>query len=130
MRDTVWAWLEDDKCELTGLIVTDKKGEIVGFAHLRTFLRPLAASTGLFLDDLFVTPERPRGGTKERGTRSKPHRLSSFNYCKDTYVLDTGRCCSHLVALTVVIESLVRLSKWMRERAIQERAMVTVLWFG
>ena len=29
---------------------------LVGIAHYRAFMRPLAAATGLFLDDLFVSP--------------------------------------------------------------------------
>jgi GNAT superfamily N-acetyltransferase len=37
-------------------------GRGVGLAHFRPFARPLAASTGGFLDDLFVAPEwRGRG---------------------------------------------------------------------
>ena len=30
---------------------------MVGFTHSRVFARPLAAATGLYLDDLFVTPD-------------------------------------------------------------------------
>jgi GNAT superfamily N-acetyltransferase len=31
-------------------------GEVQGLAHFRTFARPLAASKGLYLDDLFTSP--------------------------------------------------------------------------
>lgn len=53
--DTVWAWLHDP-AEQTHGIVAELNGEIVGLAHYRFFARPLAASRGLYLDDLFTTP--------------------------------------------------------------------------
>lgn len=52
---TVWAWLGDPKHETRGL-VAERAGKLVGLAHFRTFARPLAASHGLFLDDLFTEP--------------------------------------------------------------------------
>ena len=57
MRDRVWAWLHDPAHELEGLIATDPAGRGVGLAHFRPFARPLAASTGGFIDDLFVAPD-------------------------------------------------------------------------
>src|SRR4051812_34850197 len=57
MRDRVWSWLHDPKHELQGLVAVDPKGRAVGLAHFRPFARPLAASTGCFLDDIFVAPE-------------------------------------------------------------------------
>jgi GNAT superfamily N-acetyltransferase len=57
MRDRVWAWLHDGGHELDGLIATDEEGRGIGLAHYRPFARPLAASVGGFLDDLFVAPE-------------------------------------------------------------------------
>ncbi|MFT6659231.1 MAG: GNAT superfamily N-acetyltransferase [Maritalea sp.] len=65
MRDIVWAWLQDDAKSLFGLVATDERGEIVGIAHCREFARPLAASTGLFLDDLFVDPKSRGSGAAE-----------------------------------------------------------------
>lgn len=56
---TVWAWLNDTKHETRGL-VAEHEGSLVGIAHFRTFARPLAASHGLFLDDLF-TDSKVRG---------------------------------------------------------------------
>jgi len=54
--DTVWSWLMDPDHETRGLVaVVD--GSPVGLAHFRSFARPLAASTGLFLDDLFTAAE-------------------------------------------------------------------------
>ncbi len=55
MRDTVWGWLSDPTHATKGL-VADAGGALVGLAHFRAFARPLSASTGGFLDDLFVAP--------------------------------------------------------------------------
>ena len=62
MRDTVWGWLHEDAHELSGFLAVDADGRGVGLAHYRPFSRPLAASVGGFLDDLFVRPDwRGRG---------------------------------------------------------------------
>lgn len=57
--DTVWRWIHDPGHETRGL-VAEHDGVVVGLAHYRTFARPLSASHGLFLDDLF-TAEGTRG---------------------------------------------------------------------
>ena len=57
MRQRVWTWLHDHDHEVEGLIALDAEGRGVGLAHYRPFPRPLAASTGGFLDDLFVAPD-------------------------------------------------------------------------
>lgn len=57
MRDTVWAWLQDIATPVHGLVAEDTSGALLGLAHFRPFARPLSASTGGFLDDLFVLPE-------------------------------------------------------------------------
>ena len=59
MRATVWTWLTDPVHEVNGL-VAENDGTLVGFAHFRAFARPLAAASGIFLDDLFVA-EAARG---------------------------------------------------------------------
>lgn len=56
MRDQVWSWIHDPAHEVRGLVAEDQ-GRLVGLAHFRPFARPLSASTGGFLDDLFVDPE-------------------------------------------------------------------------
>jgi GNAT superfamily N-acetyltransferase len=56
MRDTVWSWLFDEAHETQGLVAVDEKGALIGLTHFRPFARPLSATTGGFLDDLFVTP--------------------------------------------------------------------------
>jgi len=60
-RARVWAWLKDKSHPVRGLGASDH-GLLLGLAHFRRFPRPLVAAEGLFLDDLFVTPEaRGRG---------------------------------------------------------------------
>ena len=55
MRTKVWGWLMDPSAEVRAL-VAEQDGVLVGIAHFRAFMRPLAAASGLFLDDLFVAP--------------------------------------------------------------------------
>ncbi len=61
MRARVWGWLRDPAHELEGLIAEAEGGRAVGLAHFRAFARPSTATTGGFLDDLFVDPAF-RGG--------------------------------------------------------------------
>lgn len=64
MRARVWGWLNDPAHETQGLVAEDA-GKLVGLAHLRRFARPLSASTGGFLDDLFVDPAARGSGAAE-----------------------------------------------------------------
>jgi GNAT superfamily N-acetyltransferase len=64
MRDTVWSWLMDPAHPVTGFVAVDG-GTLTGLAHVRAFARPLSATTGGFLDDLFVTPAARGTGTAE-----------------------------------------------------------------
>ena len=56
MRNQVWSWLHKPNHEVKGFIAVNDEGVAVGLAHYRTFSRPLSATVGGFLDDLFVTP--------------------------------------------------------------------------
>ena len=56
MRATVWSWIMDPAHEVKALVAEDEAGQAIGLAHFRPFARPLSASTGGFLDDLFVDP--------------------------------------------------------------------------
>jgi GNAT superfamily N-acetyltransferase len=56
MRDRVWSWIMDPGHSVEGLGAVDDNGVLLGLAHFRAFARPLSASTGGFLDDLFVAP--------------------------------------------------------------------------
>jgi len=62
MRDTVWSWLHSNAHETNGFVAEDETGKLIGLTHYRPFARPLSASTGGFLDDLFVTPEARGSG--------------------------------------------------------------------
>ena len=64
MRDTVWDWLMDPDHTTCGLVAV-LNGVPVGLAHYRPFARPLSASTGGFLDDLFVAPVARGSGAAE-----------------------------------------------------------------
>lgn len=57
--ETVWSWLQDPLHETRGLVAL-VDGVPQGIAHYRTFARPLSASHGIYLDDLF-TSDRARG---------------------------------------------------------------------
>ncbi len=61
MRDRVWSWLMDAGHPVTGF-VAEEAGRLTGLAHCRPFARPLSATTGGFLDDLFVAPEARGSG--------------------------------------------------------------------
>ena len=56
MRATVWGWIMDPAHEVKALVAEDDQEGVLGLAHYRPFARPLSASTGGFLDDLFVDP--------------------------------------------------------------------------
>jgi len=55
MRARVWGWIQDPAHEVKGFLAL-LDGVPVGLAHYRPFARPLSATTGGFLDDLFVDP--------------------------------------------------------------------------
>jgi GNAT superfamily N-acetyltransferase len=61
MRDRVWSWIHDPAHEVEAFLAVDDAGRPVGLAHFRPFARPLSASVGGFLDDLFVE-RAARGG--------------------------------------------------------------------
>jgi len=64
MRATVWGWLMDANHGTEGLVAV-LDGRVVGITHYRAFARPLSASVGGFLDDLFVGPEARGSGAAE-----------------------------------------------------------------
>ena len=53
----VWSWLTSGTHGLSGLVAQKDDGSLVGLAHYRTFARPLAGGTGLYVDDLFVASD-------------------------------------------------------------------------
>jgi GNAT superfamily N-acetyltransferase len=54
--ERVWSWIHDPDHEVHGLAAEDPSGRIVGIAHYRPFSRPLSATSGCWLDDLYVDP--------------------------------------------------------------------------
>jgi GNAT superfamily N-acetyltransferase len=65
MAERVWSWLMDPHHEVQGLVAQEGGGRLVGLAHYRPFARPLSASTGGFLDDLFVEPSSRGSGAAD-----------------------------------------------------------------
>ncbi len=60
--ETVWSWLMNDAHETRALVAENDSGELVGFAHYRTFARSIDGGTGIFLDDLFTDPDARGSG--------------------------------------------------------------------
>jgi GNAT superfamily N-acetyltransferase len=58
----VWSWITEETHGLSALVAQNEDGTLVGLAHYRTFARPLAGGTGVFIDDLFVTPDARGNG--------------------------------------------------------------------
>ncbi|GGA75917.1 N-acetyltransferase [Pseudoclavibacter endophyticus] len=66
MRDRVWGWLLDDEHPVRAFVAVAPDGELIGLVHYHAFPRPLAASTGCYIDDLFVAPEGRRSDAATR----------------------------------------------------------------
>ena len=64
MRAAVWGWLRDPAHSSEALVAVEGD-RLLGLAHFRPFARPLSASTGGFLDDLFVDPTARGSGAAE-----------------------------------------------------------------
>ncbi|MER8047799.1 GNAT family N-acetyltransferase [Streptomyces sp. NPDC094032] len=64
--ERVWSWIHDAGHEVNALVAEDVDGRLIGLAHYRPFARPLSATTGCFLDDLFVAPESRGSGAADR----------------------------------------------------------------
>lgn len=66
MRDQVWQWIYQSPPLICALVAVDAEGHLQGFLHYRTFVRPLAATMGGYVDDLFVVPEVRGQGVARR----------------------------------------------------------------
>ena len=64
MRAKVWGWIHDPAQQTEGL-VAEADGRLIGIAHFRPYARPLSASIGGFLDDLFVGPDARGSGAAQ-----------------------------------------------------------------
>lgn len=56
MRQRVWGWIASATHGVEGF-GAELDGRLVGLAHVRPFARPLSATVGCYLDDLFVDPQ-------------------------------------------------------------------------
>ena len=54
--DALWARTQGPDAEIEVFVATDAGDRPIGLAHVREFAWPLAGTTGLYLDDLFVDP--------------------------------------------------------------------------
>lgn len=68
---TTWSFLMDPQGESKGIVAVDDtgtldSGALIGMAVWREFSRPLEADRGIYLDDLFVSPEARGNGTGEQ----------------------------------------------------------------
>lgn len=59
--ETVWAWLMDPDHD-TRCLIAVLDGVPVGLGHFRSFARPIDGGRGLYLDDLFTSPEARGSG--------------------------------------------------------------------
>lgn len=62
MAEKVWSWILDPASEVSALVAVGADSTLIGLAHYRPFARPLRASVGCYLDDLFVAPTSRGGG--------------------------------------------------------------------
>ncbi|KGJ77141.1 hypothetical protein GY21_08265 [Cryobacterium roopkundense] len=58
----VWSWIIDKNHPLTGAVAVNDDGAFVGLAHYRPVPQTLSATTGLYLDDLFVAADARGAG--------------------------------------------------------------------
>lgn len=57
MQEQVWRLIHQSQPEIFALVALDQHDRLLGLLHFRTFVRPLAATTGGYVDDLFVVLE-------------------------------------------------------------------------
>lgn len=58
----IWQWLMGHETELRGIGVVSDEGKLVAIVHYRRFLRPLVGEVGIYLDDIYVSPDARRSG--------------------------------------------------------------------
>jgi GNAT superfamily N-acetyltransferase len=55
--ETTWSWVLKGDHGLIGLVAIDDDDAPIALANLRWFARPSVGTMGLYLDDLFTSPE-------------------------------------------------------------------------
>jgi ribosomal protein S18 acetylase RimI-like enzyme len=56
MRVRVWGWIMTPTAQTRCIVAEAEAGELVGFTHFRSYERPLPATIGAYIDDMFVDP--------------------------------------------------------------------------
>ena len=56
MRDRVWGWIHDASAQTRCFVAEDEQRVLVGFVHFRSYERPMPATIGAHIDDMFVAP--------------------------------------------------------------------------
>lgn len=69
---TLWEWFFDAEKKIYCHIAFVKENP-VGLVHFREFLRPIKASIGIFMDDLFVSPTHRGQGVAQQLINSIEH---------------------------------------------------------
>ncbi|HCP81075.1 MAG TPA: GNAT family N-acetyltransferase [Octadecabacter sp.] len=108
MRERVFGWLTTHAHEVNGFCAV-LDGTLVGITHYRVFARPLAAATGLFLDDLFVSPSA-------RGTGAAGALIDA--------VRDTAKSDGHSVVRWITAKDNAR-ARGLYDKIANETAWVT-----
>ncbi|MEP4197322.1 MAG: GNAT family N-acetyltransferase [Aliishimia sp.] len=84
MRDRVWGWINDETAQTTCFIAEDAGGEVIGFVHFRKYERPMPATKGAYIDDMFVSPSA-------RGKGVVDHLITSVGVYAEEQGLDVVR---------------------------------------
>lgn len=66
MRDRVWGWIHDEAAQTICFIAESSHGDAVGFVHFRSYERPMPATVGAYIDDMFVAPSARGQGVVDR----------------------------------------------------------------
>ena len=80
MRDRVWNWIHDETAQTKCFVAENDGGDLVGFMHFREYERPMPATKGVYIDDMFVSPSARGQGVVDRlitsvGAYAKEHGL-------------------------------------------------------
>lgn len=74
----VWSWFFQEERKIYCFVSVSGE-KITGFVHFREFLRPIKASAGLFMDDLFVDPAQRGEGIGQELIKSVEEFASERN---------------------------------------------------
>lgn len=66
MRDRVWGWINDEAAQTICFVAENDQNEVVGLVHFRSYERPMPATKGAYIDDMFVAPSARGHGVVDR----------------------------------------------------------------